>query len=113
MTMAERKSNIILKKDIPYLTHTGELLSVFCEEFGENWLPKNSTALYTVVSSDMRLNSTVPVTWKYVHWSYKATSGTKLFSFSLQIDDLRPPMSCRSWGVLPVASQLQLRIWSL
>ena len=37
MTMAERKSNIRLTKNTPYLALTGELCDVFCEDFGENW----------------------------------------------------------------------------
>ena len=33
MTMAERKSNIRLTKDTPYLALMGELWGVFCEDF--------------------------------------------------------------------------------
>ena len=44
MTMAERKSNIRLTKDTPYLALTGELWGVFWEDFEENWPRYNSTA---------------------------------------------------------------------
>ena len=33
-------------KDTPYLTLTGELWGVFCEDLGENWSRFNGTALY-------------------------------------------------------------------
>ena len=46
MTMAERKSNIRLTKDTPYLALMGELWGVFSEDFEENWWLYNSTALY-------------------------------------------------------------------
>ena len=46
MTMAERKSNIRLTKDTPYLALMGELCGVFCEKLGENWPRYNGTALY-------------------------------------------------------------------
>ena len=49
--MAECKSNIKLTKDTPYLTLTGELWGVFCEDFEENWPCYNDTALYYGYSS--------------------------------------------------------------
>ena len=45
MTMAERKSNIRLTKETTYLALMGELWGVFCEDFGENRLRYNGTAL--------------------------------------------------------------------
>ena len=44
--MAERKSNIRLTKDTPYLAHTGEVRGVFCEDFEENWPRYSGTALH-------------------------------------------------------------------
>ena len=38
MTAAEHKSYFELTKDTPYLTLTGDLRGVYCEEFRENWL---------------------------------------------------------------------------
>ena len=49
MAIAERKSNIRLTKDNPYLALTGELWGVFCEDFEENWPRFNGTALYTAI----------------------------------------------------------------
>ena len=46
MTMVERKSNIRLTKDTPLLSLTGELRSVFCDDFEENWLGYNGIALH-------------------------------------------------------------------
>ena len=43
MAMAERRSNIRLTKDTPYLDHTGELTGVFFGDFGENWPRYNGT----------------------------------------------------------------------
>ena len=45
MTMAERKSNITLRKD---LALTGELLGLCYEDFGENLPRYNGTALYII-----------------------------------------------------------------
>ena len=45
-TMAESESDIRITTVTPYLTLTGELLGVFCDDFGENWVRYNSTALY-------------------------------------------------------------------
>ena len=44
--MAECKSNIKLIKDTPYLTLTGELWGVFCEDIEENWPCYNGTTLF-------------------------------------------------------------------
>ena len=44
--MAERKSNIRLTKDTPYLALTGEVRGVFCEDFEENWPRYSGTALH-------------------------------------------------------------------
>ena len=49
MTSAEHESDLKLTTDTPYLTLTGELWGVCCEEIGENWLHYNGTALYTIV----------------------------------------------------------------
>ena len=48
MTMAEAKyeSEVIFTKDTPYFALLGELLAVFCEDLGENWLRYNGTALF-------------------------------------------------------------------
>ena len=47
MTAAESDSDFRITTDTPYLTLTGELWGVFCEDFGENWLLYNgTTALY-------------------------------------------------------------------
>ena len=46
MTEAEYKSKFGPTKYTTYLTLTGELWGVFCENFGENWLRYNGTALY-------------------------------------------------------------------
>ena len=45
MTMAERKSNIRLTKDTPYLALMGKLWGVFCEDLGENWRCYNGTTV--------------------------------------------------------------------
>ena len=52
-TGAECKSEST--KDTPYLTQMGELLGVFCEYLGENWLCYNGTTLY-FASNPYRLN---------------------------------------------------------
>ena len=46
--MAESESYLRITKDNPYLALTGELWDVYFEEFGENWLHYNGTALYEV-----------------------------------------------------------------
>ena len=46
MTEPEYKSEFVLEKTSPYLVLTGELWSVYCEDFVENWLCYNRTALY-------------------------------------------------------------------
>ena len=43
---ALHESEFVLTKETPYLTLTGELWSVYCEEFQENWLSYNGTALH-------------------------------------------------------------------
>ena len=35
-----------LSKDTPYITFTGELWGVYCEEFVENWPNYNGTTLH-------------------------------------------------------------------
>ena len=47
ITVAESESNLRITTDTPYLTIKGELWVVDCEEFGENWLHYNGTALYS------------------------------------------------------------------
>ena len=42
----EYESEIESTKDTPYLALTGELWCIFCENFGENWLRYNGTALF-------------------------------------------------------------------
>ena len=42
---AEYKSEFEPTKDTPYLALTGKLCGVFCENFGENWLCYNGTAV--------------------------------------------------------------------
>ena len=44
--LAENESAVRIAKDIPYLTLTGELLGVYCEDFRENWPRYNGTTLY-------------------------------------------------------------------
>ena len=46
--MTKNESDFIITTDTPYLALTGELWAVFCEDFGENWLRYNGTALYLV-----------------------------------------------------------------
>ena len=46
LTNAEYKWDFRFTKDTPYLFLTGELWSVYCEEFGVNWPRYNGTALY-------------------------------------------------------------------
>ena len=46
VTGPEYESEIESTKDTPYLTLTGELRYVFCENFGWNWPCYNSTTLY-------------------------------------------------------------------
>ena len=55
ITVAESESSIRTTTDIPYLALMGELLDVYCEDFGENWLRYNGTTLYYVNS--VHLNS--------------------------------------------------------
>ena len=43
---ALHESELVLTKETPYLTLTGELWGVYCEEFQENWLSYNATALH-------------------------------------------------------------------
>ena len=43
---AEYKSEFETTKDSPYLTLTGQLWGVFCEDFQEYWLRHNGTVLY-------------------------------------------------------------------
>ena len=43
VTEAKYKSEFEPTKYVTYLTLTGELWDVFCENFGENWLHYNST----------------------------------------------------------------------
>ena len=40
-----KKSDLKFKTDTPYLTLTGELWGICCENFGENWTRYNGTAL--------------------------------------------------------------------
>ena len=44
--VAESESNIRITMDTPYRALTGELWGVYCEDFGENWLCYNGSALY-------------------------------------------------------------------
>ena len=46
MKTAERKSDIQLTKDTPYLTLTDKLWDLCRENLGENWLCYNGTTLY-------------------------------------------------------------------
>ena len=46
MTGTDLKSDLKLTTDTPYLTLTGELWGVYCEDFVENWPHYNGTALY-------------------------------------------------------------------
>ena len=46
MTAAKHKSDFKLTTDTPYLALTGKLWGVCGEEFWENWLRYNGTALY-------------------------------------------------------------------
>ena len=47
ITVAESKSDIRFTTDAPYLTLTGELWGVYCDNLGENWPRYNGTALHT------------------------------------------------------------------
>ena len=53
MTAPEHKSNFKLPKDTPYLTLTGELWGVCCDNFGANQLRYNHIALYLVIISKL------------------------------------------------------------
>ena len=46
VTEVKHRAEFVLSSDTPYLTLTGELWSVYCEDFGENWLHFNGMALY-------------------------------------------------------------------
>ena len=46
MAAVEHKSDDELTKDTPYITLTGELWGVCCEDLGENWLRYKDTPLY-------------------------------------------------------------------
>ena len=48
LTVREHKSDFKLTTDIPYLALTGELWGVYYENFEENWLRYNGTALYFI-----------------------------------------------------------------
>ena len=48
MAAAEHKSDFKFTKDTPYLTLTGELWGVSCEDFGEKWSCYNGTELYEI-----------------------------------------------------------------
>ena len=45
MIEADHKSEVRLTTDNPYLTLTGELWDVYCENIGEDWLRYNSSLL--------------------------------------------------------------------
>ena len=45
MTAGERKSDFQLTTDTPYLALTAKLWGVYYENFEENWLRNNGTAL--------------------------------------------------------------------
>ena len=57
MTMAERKSNIRLTKNTPYLALTSELCDVFCEDFGENRPRYNGTTHIFVIRTNACLSN--------------------------------------------------------
>ena len=46
ITVAGGESDIRITTDTPYMALTGELWSVYREDFGENWPRYNGTALY-------------------------------------------------------------------
>ena len=45
-------------KDTAYLTLTGELCDVVCEDLGENWLHYNGTALYLIFKTTQHIHNT-------------------------------------------------------
>ena len=49
VTKSEYKSEYGPTKDTPHLTLMGELWSVFCQDFQENWLRYNNTTLYFII----------------------------------------------------------------
>ena len=60
VTAPEYKSGFEPTKDTPYLDPTGELWSVFCEDFEENWLCYNSATLYNEMDAyTMLVNSNI------------------------------------------------------
>ena len=50
--MAECESDIRITIETPYLTLTGELWGVYCDDFGENWPRYHGTTLYVVLLFD-------------------------------------------------------------
>ena len=48
MTAVQRKSDFKLTTDIPYLTLTGKLWGVYCEDLGETWQHYNDTTQYVI-----------------------------------------------------------------
>ena len=46
MTAAQHQSGFQVTKDTPYLTLTGELCGIYCENCGQNWPCYNSTTLH-------------------------------------------------------------------
>ena len=47
----EREPDFTLTTNTPYLAHKGELWGAYCEYFGQNWPPHNSTALHVFAFS--------------------------------------------------------------
>ena len=58
---AQHKSEFKCPKDIPYLTLTGKLCSVYCEEIRENWPCYNVTLQLYVQMSTIRFADDVYV----------------------------------------------------
>ena len=66
---AHHKTEFKLTKDTPYLTLTGNLLGVFCEDFEENWPGYNGTALYYVYCGHTVFNNKYVQLCAVITWS--------------------------------------------
>ena len=81
MSEAASESHFRITTDTPYLALTGELYGVFCEDFGENWLPYNGTTLYlacTDINIFIKQVSFLP--FNFIHHS----DGSSCFHIPLQ-----------------------------
>ena len=69
MTAVERKPDFKLTIDTTYLTLTGELWGVYCEDWGENWPRYNDTALYL---GNVAVKYQVCAVWRsHIMWEWR------------------------------------------